>query len=391
MISVEEALARLFALVEPTGAETVPLRAAAGRVLARPAIARRTQPPFAASAMDGYALRPQDLRPGAVLRVIGEAAAGGGHDRPVQPGEAVRIFTGAPVPASAGHVVIQEDVLREGDRITIGDRPGAGSNIRPAGGDFTEGMQMLPAGRRLGPAEIALLAAMNLPAADVARKPRVALICTGDELVMPGETPGPSQIVASNAFGLIAMIEAAGGIAHLLPIARDSEDSLGQCLDLAAGADLVVTCGGASVGDHDIVASVAQARGLSLDFHKVAMRPGKPLMAGRMGRAAMLGLPGNPVSALVCGRIFLLPMLEAMLGLPARAVPRRRSPLARPLPANGPREHYMRAAMGPAGLAPLASQDSSLLSVLAAADALLVRPPGDPARQPGEEVEYIPL
>ncbi|WP_172330890.1 gephyrin-like molybdotransferase Glp [Mangrovicoccus sp. HB161399] len=391
MISVEEALARIFALVTPMEAETVPLRKAAGRVLAVPAAARRTQPPFAASAMDGYAVRSAEVRAGAVFEVVGEAAAGGGHGSEVQPGEAVRIFTGAPVPAGAGHVVIQEDVARDGSRITLTDRLGSGTNIRPAGGDFVMGAEMLPTGRRLGPADIALLAAMNIPEVTVARKPDVALICTGDELVMPGETPGPSQIVASNAFGLAAMFEAAGAAARLLPIAQDNAASLGQCLDLAADADLVITCGGASVGDHDIVAEVAQARGMALDFHKVAMRPGKPLMAGRMGDAAMAGLPGNPVSAMVCGRIFLVPMLEAMQGLPARPARRSRMPLARALPPNGPREHYMRARILEDGLDAGADQDSSLLSVLAGAGALLVRPPRDPARAPGELVEFISL
>ncbi|WP_138470165.1 gephyrin-like molybdotransferase Glp [Poseidonocella sp. HB161398] len=391
MISVAEALDRIFALAAPVGRETVGLRQAAGRVLAEPAVARRTQPPFAASAMDGYAIRGAELAIGAGFEVVGESAAGGSYPGTLAPGEAVRIFTGAPVPAGADHVVIQEDTRREGSRITLAEGLGDGANIRPAGGDFSEGDEMLAPGRRLGPAEIALLAAMNIPQVAVYRRPDVALICTGDELVMPGETPGPSQIVTSNAFGLAAMFEAAGASARILPIARDTAESLEQCLDLAAEADLVVTCGGASVGEHDIVADVARARGMALEFHKVAMRPGKPLMAGRMGGVPMVGLPGNPVSAMVCGRIFVVPMLEAMTGRTARPAARATIRLAAPIPANGPREHYMRATLGPEGIALLPSQDSSLLGILAQADALLVRPPSDPARDTGASVEYIAL
>lgn len=390
MITVDEALEHLFKLVTPMPEEDVPLAEAAGRVLARDAVARRDQPPFAASAMDGYALKAGEARAGATFNVIGEAAAGHAHDGTVGPGQAVRIFTGAPVPPGADRVIIQEDVTRDGDRITLTVSPGDGVHIRPAGVDFGVGTR-LNAPRLLSPAEIALLAAMNIASVSVRRKPRIALISTGDELVMPGDVPGPDQIIASNTFGLKAMADRIGATTRILPIARDTPVSLETAFGLADGADLVVTVGGASVGDHDIVGDVAARLGMERSFYKVAMRPGKPLMAGCMGKAAMLGLPGNPVSAMVCGHIFLAPVIHAMLGLGAAPTPRRMAPLAMELPANGPREHYMRATFESGRLAVAGNQDSSLLSVLAAADALLVRPAGERARVAGDMAEYIPL
>jgi len=389
MISVDEALTALFALVAPTGVEEVPLAAAAGRVLARDVAAGRDQPPFDASAMDGYAIADAPV-PGTVLSVIGEAAAGRGFGGRVQPGEAVRIFTGAPVPEGAARVVMQEDVTRAGDRITLGENIGSGDNIRPMGGDFRKG-ETIAAPRRLRPADLALLASMNIARVPVHRRPEVALIATGDELVIPGETPGPDQILASNGFGLKALLESHGAVARLLPIARDTRASLAAVLKLAEGNDLIVTIGGASVGDHDLVARLGPELGLERAFYKVAMRPGKPLMAGRMGAAAMVGLPGNPVSAMVCGQVFLAPMLRKMQGLSAARAPRRAARLAAPLPANGPREHYMRARLDPEGITAENQQDSSLLGILANADALLVRPPHDRARTTGETVAYIPL
>ncbi|MHA6344117.1 molybdopterin molybdotransferase MoeA [Roseivivax sp. CAU 1761] len=388
MISVDAALEALFALIAPLPAEDVPLRRAAGRVLAADAVATRDQPPFAASAMDGYAVA--EAAPGAEFTVIGESAAGHGFAGRVGRGQAVRIFTGAPLPEGAARVVIQEDVSRDGDRIRITGQLGDGDHLRPAGTDFRAGFR-LPAPRRLAPNDVALLAAMNVPELRVARRPRVALIATGDELVMPGERPGPDQIVASNTFGLAAHLEAEGAEVRMLPIARDDRAALATVLGLAAGADLVLTVGGASVGDHDLVAEVAGARGLDRAFYKVAMRPGKPLMAGRLGDAVMIGLPGNPVSALVCGHVFVAPVIRALQGLPAVRAPRRRGVLAAPAPANGPREHYMRARLGSAGLEIASRQDSGLLSVLAEADALVVRPPGDPARSAGDSVEYLAL
>jgi len=389
MIPVSEALDHLFSLVAPLGVEEVPLAEAAGRVLAREVAAMRDQPPFAASAMDGYAIAGEAVA-GTTLRVIGEAAAGHGFNGRVGAGEAVRIFTGAPVPGGATRVVMQEDVTPEGAAITLGDGIGAGDNIRAAGGDFRAG-QTMSAPRRLRPADIALLASMNMAFVPVHRRPEVALIATGDELVMPGEDPGPDQIIASNTFGLKALLEARGARARLLPVARDSRASLETVLGLADGCDLVVTIGGASVGDHDLVARLGPELGIERAFYKVAMRPGKPLMAGRMGAAAMVGLPGNPVSAMVCGHVFVAPMVDVMLGLGTCPAPRRTAPLAAPLPANGPREHYMRAQLSEAGIAAEDRQDSSLLSILAHADALLVRPPHDPAREAGEMVTFLPL
>ncbi|MEC3862174.1 gephyrin-like molybdotransferase Glp [Mesobacterium sp. TK19101] len=388
MITVSEALDTLFALARPLPVEEVPLMFAVGRVLARPVSARRTQPPFDASAMDGYAVTA--ARPGDMLTVIGESAAGLRYDGTVGAGQAVRIFTGAPVPAGATRVVIQEDVTRTGDTITIGDKLDSGTNIRPAGNDFAAGAE-IPAPRVLTPNDVALLAAMNIPTVPVTRRPRVALISTGNELVMPGEEPGPDQIIASNTFGLHAMLHQIGAEPRLLPIARDNVESLKLAFDLTDDADLVITIGGASVGDHDLVAGVTEALGMSRAFYKVKMRPGKPLMSGRMGGKMMIGLPGNPVSAMVCGHVFVAPVIRALLGLGTAPAPRLTAPLAAPIGANGPREHYMRAALGPDGLRIFERQDSSLLSVLGAANALVVRPVDDPARAAGALVDYLPI
>jgi molybdopterin molybdotransferase len=338
--------------------------------------------------MDGYALRRAEVEPDAMFKVVGEAAAGHGFAGSLRAGQAVRIFTGAPIPEGADFVVIQEDTTRRGDLITLGHSIGDKDNIRPAGGDFKVG-QLVKAPLRLRPSDIALLAAMNLASVPITRKPVVAILATGDELVHPGEQPGPDQIVASNSFGIAAMLEDNGAEVRILPIARDNEASLKQAFALSKGADLILTIGGASVGDHDIVAPVAAQLGLEQSFYKVAMRPGKPLMAGRMGAAAMIGLPGNPVSAMVCGTVFVVPVLRKMLGLGEAAPALGQAPLAVPLPANGPRAHYMRARLVEGALHPDTRQDSSLLSVLAQADALLVRPVDDPARQAGEPVDFL--
>ncbi len=390
MISVEDALAQLLALVEPLDSELVPLRQANNRVLAQDVAATRTQPPFAASSMDGYALRRSEVEPDAMFKVIGESAAGRRYDGDVRAGQAVRIFTGAPIPQGADFVVIQEDVTRRGNLITLGHRIGTKDNIRPAGGDFETGATV-HAPLRLRPADIALLAAMNIAQVPVTCAPRVAILATGDELVQPGETPGPDQIIASNSYGLAAMLEALGAQVQMLPIARDTVASLKQALSLALDADLIITIGGASVGDHDLVAQVAAEMGMEQAFYKVAMRPGKPLMAGRIGRSAMIGLPGNPVSAMVCGTVFVAPVVRKMLGLGDSPAPMLDAPLARAMPANGPRAHYMRARIIDGALYPDDRQDSSLLSVLASADALMVRPVNDPARESGEMVQFIPI
>lgn len=389
MISVQEALDRLFALAAPPDPEDVPLTEAVGRVLLRPLCALRDQPPFAASAMDGFAVRAAEAVAGARLRVVGESAAGRGFAGEVGPGEAVRILTGAPLPRGADAVVMQEDAPRQGEHVVIGPEARAG-HVRAAGIDFRAGA-VLAAPRRLSPADVALLAAFGRPQVTAARRPSVALISTGDELVMPGEAAGPDAIFAANAFGLHAQLAREGAAPRLLPIADDSEAGLRQAFELAEGCDLVVTIGGASVGDHDLVAPVAQAIGAELSFHRIAMRPGKPILAGRLPSGAiLLGLPGNPVSAMVCGTVFMLPLLRAMLGLPPAPAPRRSAALAAPLPPNGPREHYLRGRVRPDGaVEPFDKQDSSLLSVLAEADCLVVQPPGDPGRDPGEAVDVV--
>jgi len=395
MITVSEAQTLCLALVRPLGAENVPLTQAAGRVLAADVIAGRAQPPFAASAMDGYAVRSQDCQPGAVLRVVGEAAAGHAWHGQVGAGEALRIFTGAPVPDGADRVVIQEDVHRTGDRITLGDKLDTSTNIRPQGADFAADYT-LTAPRRLNASELALLAAMNAGHVPVRRKPEVAIIATGDELVMPGEDPRVDQIIASNLFALKAMVESVGGHVRLLPIARDTEASLLTVYEMAMGADLIVTIGGASVGDHDLVAQVAGRFGLKQSFYKIAMRPGKPLIAGAFADGTpYLGLPGNPVSAIVCGHLFLLPMLRAMLGLSDVLPPIMHATLTRGVDGNGPRAHYMRARLtdGSSGREVTAfdRQDSSLLTVLSEANALLIRPPHDGPRGTGDVVKVLPL
>ncbi len=386
MISVDEALTHVFALADPTGTETVPLRTATGRVLAEPVVAKRNQPPFRASVMDGYAVAGD----ASTYTVIGETPAGAEPVTQIDPGQAVRIFTGAPVPDGATRVVIQEDVTRDGDTITVKGNADTKPYIREIGRDFKVGDQ-IEAPRRLTPADTALAASMNAPEVTVARRPIVAIIATGDELVMPGETPGPAQIIASNGFALAAIAEAEGAEARLLPIARDTHASLEAAFELTEGADLIVTIGGASVGDYDLVGEVAADLGLTRAFYKIAMRPGKPLMAGRLKGTPMLGLPGNPVSSIVCGHIFLRPLLRAMQGLPKASLEERTAPLAADIGANGPRQHYMRATLENGVLTVAERQDSALLMVLSGANALVVRPPQDPPREAGTTVRFIEL
>lgn len=392
MISVEEALAQVLALADAPATEDVPLDQAAGRVLAAPVTSRLTQPPFDAATMDGYAFRAEDLHEDASFTVVGEAAAGHGLDRPLGPGEAARIFTGAPVPKGAGAVVMQESTTRDGDRMTLNGLPKA-TNIRPRGYDFAKGDQLL-APRLLDGRAVGLIAAMNVPTVTVARRPRVAVVATGDELVAPGDTPGPGQIICSNNYAIAAQARAAGAETELLPISPDDPAALRATLERAAEADLVVTIGGASVGDHDLVGQVTSEMGLERAFWKVAMRPGKPLMAGRLGRARMLGLPGNPVSSIVCGTLFMQPLIRAMLGLPYkdRSFAAR---LAEDMPPTGPRTHFMRAALEPGADLPevraLADQDSGVLSSLTHADGLLIREADDGPRKAGEVLRVLPF
>lgn len=390
MITVADALTQVFSLVTPLKTEAIPLASAAGRTLSVPAIAMRDQPPFASSAMDGYAVMGVEVEDDVMFKVIGESAAGKRFDGEVKAGQAVRIFTGAPVPEGATRVVIQEGVTRKGDLITLGRDLDQATYIRPAGGDFKTG-DTLDAPRVLTPSDIALLASMNIALVTVTRRPVVALMATGDELVMPGEDPGPDQIMASNNFGLKALIEQHGGEARMLPIARDNQASLEAAFALCEGADLIVTIGGASVGDHDLVGQVAADLGLDRAFYKIAMRPGKPLMAGKINGVPMVGLPGNPVSSMVCGHIFLLPALRVMLGFEAEPRTRHTATLTKAMLANGPREHYMRARVEGAQITPFARQDSALLTVLSNANALLIRPVDAPQIGKGERVEYIAL
>ena len=388
MIAVDEALARCLALVAPLPAEAVALRHAVGRMMAQPALAVRDQPPFDASAMDGYALRG-DPAAGDQFVVVGAAQAGMGFAGAVGDGQAVRIFTGAPVPQGATRVVLQEDVSLAGDVITISPKADIARHIRPQGQDFKAGEGLEP--RRIGPHDLALLAAMNIPQVLVHRRPVVAIIATGDELVMPGEEPGPGQIICSNSFAIAALVEAEGAIARILPIARDTVADLTAVFGLARGADLIVTIGGASVGDHDLVGPVAESLGLERAFWKIAMRPGKPLMAGRVSGTPMLGLPGNPVSSIVCAHLFVLPMVRALQGWPDVAPVEHPAVLGAQVEANGPRTHYMRARLKDGVITPFDRQDSALIGILTQANALLIRPMGDGAQAKGTAARYIAL
>ncbi len=397
LLPVADAFARITGAFAPLPAEDVALTEALGRVLAEDVTARRTQPPVAVSSMDGYAVRAEDVaQPGAVLRLVGESAAGHGFAGRLCAGEAVRIFTGAPLPEGADAVVMQEDTDAAGETVTIRVSAAPGRFVRPAGLDFREGEVGLRAGRRLGPREIGLAAAMNRPWLSVRRRPRVALIATGDEVVRPGDPMGPFQIVSSNTPALAALVREAGGEALDLGIAADNAESLRRIVAGAAGADLLVTTGGASVGDHDLIRAVLGEEGLELDFWRIAMRPGKPLIFGHVRGTPLLGVPGNPVSALVCAILFLRPAIETMLGIENPGPVRARARLGEDLPANDGREEYMRARLAPGDdgepiATPLPRQDSSMLSALVRADCLLVRPPHAPAARKGETVTILPL
>lgn len=390
MITVDEALQKVLALAGPVPTEDIPLAEGLGRVLAAPVRAALTQPPFDAAAMDGYAIRRADQdQP---LRVIGEAAAGRPWDGAAEPGTAVRIFTGATVPKGYDCVVMQEHVVKDGSDIRINALQDH-DNIRPQGNDFKEGFEF-NLRRPLTARDLALIAAMNVPQLTVARRPRVAILPGGDELVPPGTTPGPGQIVSSNDIAIAAIARSAGAEVDLLPIAADTEASLRDSLSRAAGADLIVTIGGASVGDHDLIGKVTEGMGMERAFYKIAMRPGKPLIAGRIGASAMIGLPGNPVSSIVCAELFIRPLLGAMQGLPFRDRCRH-GRLGRSIGAEGDRQHYLRATLAETDglpiVTPMEDQDSARLGLLAEADALLVRPAGDPPRDIGETVEFIAL
>lgn len=397
MLSVRDAHARVIAAFEPLPSEIVSVADAAGRVLATPPQARLTQPPADLSAMDGYAVRAADVPAmPTTLNLVGQAPAGGSYDHALQPGEAVRIFTGGPLPMGADAIVIQEDTKADGPKITILDAPRLGRHIRKAGLDFSSGDTPLKAGRTLTTRDVALIAAMNHPWVSVYRKPRVAILSTGDELVMPGEPVGRNQIVSSSGIAVAALIRGWGGEPTLFDIARDDAKLIESCIEAGAQHDLLITLGGASVGDHDLVQGALKAQGFDMDFWKIAMRPGKPLMFAARDRARVLGLPGNPVSTMVCSLLFMKPALERMLGQPGDLVQTQPARLAVDVKANDQREDYVRSRLerssdGSITVDPHPVQDSSMLSVLATCDGLMIRPAHDPARKAGDTVQIVDL
>jgi molybdopterin molybdotransferase len=397
MISVEEALARLLTPLEALPPEQVSTADGIGRVLAEDLAARRTQPPFAVSAMDGYAVRAADLGQVPVsLRIVAEIPAGAGFGGTLGPGEAARIFTGAPLPDGANTIVIQEDTERHGDTVEVRESAALGRYVRHAGLDFVEGDVLLAAGKRLTPRDIGLAAAMNRPWLFVHRRPRVAILSTGDEIVMPGDPIGPHQIVSSNALALSAFVTACGGVPILVGNAPDDPDALRRIAAAAKGVDLFVTTGGVSVGEHDLVRDVLSADGLSIDFWEIAMRPGKPLMFGHYRETPTLGLPGNPVSTMVCSLLFLKPAIDRLSGLPEMGEPPATVRLGAAVRQNDRRQDYLRARLvraadGVLEAIPFEVQDSSMMRPLAASDCLVMRPPNAPALPAGSPVPIIPF
>jgi molybdopterin molybdotransferase len=397
VISVEEALSRLLAPLEKLPPEQISIVDGLGRVLAEDVAARRTQPPFAVSAMDGYAVRAEDLAAVPVeLRIVAEVPAGAGFGGHVGAREAARIFTGAPLPAGTDTIVIQEDTQRDGDRVKVREGAPRGRYVRREGLDFSEGEVLLRAGRRLTARDIGLLAAMNRPWLFVHRRPRIGILSTGDEIVMPGDPIGPHQIVSSNSLALAAFVATCGGIPVSVGNAPDDPAALRQVAVATRGVDLLVTTGGASVGEHDLVRDALAADGLELDFWQIAMRPGKPLMVGRYQGTPMVGLPGNPVSTMVCALLFLRPALDRLSGAPTveEAAPTARLGVA--LPKNDRRQDYLRsrlarAADGALEVFPYEVQDSSMMRLLSAADCLVVRPPHAAPIGAGATVPIVPF
>jgi molybdopterin molybdotransferase len=399
LMPVADALAAILAGAEPMPEEMVALEAAHHRVLARDVAAKRTQPPQAMSAMDGYAVRASDAaQVPARLKVIGEVAAGRPFDRAIGPGEAARIFTGGVIPDGADAVVIQEDTVADGTTITITEAAAPGRNIRPAGVDFSAGDVLLKAGTRLSDRDLSLAASMNYPELPVRRRPKLALLATGDELVMPGQTLGPGQIVYSNGYALRALARAEGADTVDLGVAGDTMEATTAGIRRARelGADILVTTGGASVGDHDLVKTSLEAEGVRMAFWKIAMRPGKPMMHGRLGPMRVVGVPGNPVSSYVCTMLFVVPLIRALSGRRTVHHVRETALLGRDLGANDQREDYLRTRLeeredGTLIATPVTKQDSSLLANLAAAQALVVRLPFAPAAKAGSAVEILRL
>ena len=398
LVPVAEALERLLEGAAPVPGESVALADAAGRVLAQPVVALRTQPPFNASAMDGYATRAADVASApARLSVVGMAPAGRGFTGVVGKGEAVRIFTGAPLPEGADTIVIQENVRDLGDgEIEVTEPTAAARNVRRRGLDFGEGDILLDKGRVLDPAALSLAASANHPSLQVVRQPLVAIIATGDELLPPGSALGPDQIISSNAYGVAATARSVGARALDLGIAADRPVAIAALVQKAveAGADVIVTLGGASVGDHDLIHDVLTSQGMQLDFWKIAMRPGKPLMFGRLGNIRCIGLPGNPVASIVCSQLFLKPLL-ARLGGRDHKQDIRTAQLGAAMQANDLRQDYVRAVVredaGALVATPFGIQDSSMLRMLADANGLIVREPFAPAAQAGAECRVLML
>jgi len=396
---VDDALAAILAGAEPLAEEMIALDDAFHRVLARDVAALRTQPPLAMSAMDGYAVRAADAtKIQARLKVIGEVAAGRPFARAIGPGEAARIFTGGVVPDGADAVIIQEDTVADGGNITITEAAIAGRHIRPAGVDFRQGDVLLSAGGRLTDRDLSLAASMNHPELPVRRRPKVALLATGDELVMPGSTPGPGQIVYSNGYALRALARAEGAETVDLGIAADTIEAttagIRRARDL--GADILVTTGGASVGDHDLVQESLKAEGVAMAFWQIAMRPGKPMMHGRLGAMRVVGVPGNPVSSYVCTLLFVVPLIRALSGRKFVHHVRESAVLGRDVGANDRREDYLRARLeeradGTLIATPVNHQDSSLLANLSAARALVIRAPFAPAALAGSPCDILRL
>jgi molybdopterin molybdotransferase len=398
LMPVADALKAVLEGATALGEERVALDDACGRVLSQDVKALRTQPPDDMSAMDGYAVRAADATLAAKLKVIGEVAAGRPFERAVRAGEAVRIFTGGVIPDGADAIVIQEDTTRDGDVVAINEAASAGRHIRRAGIDFRQDDVLLKRSHRLLDRDLALAAAMNHPLLPVYRRPNVALLATGDELVMPGTTPGPGQIVYSNGFALRALARHEGAEILDLGIARDTLDDTSAAIRRAidASADILVTTGGASVGEHDLVQEALVREGVEMGFWKIAMRPGKPMMHGRRGSLRVLGLPGNPVSSYVCAILFLAPLIRSLTGRVDVAWPLHDAVLGREVAANDLREDYLRASLterpdGPPVATPVNHQDSSLLANLTRADALIIRPPHAPAASAGASCKVLKL
>lgn len=390
MISTADALRRLCAIRAPLSTQEIPLSQAAGRVLASPAAAMYDLPPFAASKMDGYALNGIEADPEAMFNIIGQSAAGHGFSGRVGAGECVRIFTGAPLPAGTNRVIKQEQATQAGNLVTLAREIDPRPFVRPIGADFRAG-DSLAAPRVLAPGDLALLASMNLAKVTVSRRPDVAIIPTGDELVMPGERPNADQIIGSNAFGLRALVDAAGGRARCLPIARDTAASLQMAFELAGDADIILTTGGAAFGDYDIIHDVAQSIGFDTEFSGVNIRPGGQTIAGSRQNTTLLALPGSPHAVTLCAHVFVIPLIHYLLGLGESPAKVETATLSAPLPAAGPHEIYLSAIQTGTQISPIDKRKMSTLESHIKTNALIRRPAHDPARKAGADVQYIPI